>query len=292
VTSNNDELPPKRGKARWLYEQLLGRIESGMWPDGHELPSEDDMEFQPMSAWLDGYRPPFEEEPIGYEDGRPRYMSKRMARDPVILLEAIGRVIKRQGKGSFVSMPGMEPHRLAVDLRKPSSTQLRRVAEPNEAEPRRAVELIPAPGSTVDPRWHEGEGEYIVPAWDSERLGMDAGTRLRAYTLILLIGGEPILASTSLVPSDLLTGAVKWQEKSEGELALTGVSVTFSCPTLHGRFPTLNESKALKPKALKTLEGIPAFAIYRQCRVTPLGVSAVPRRACVLVVARTDRVHF
>jgi hypothetical protein len=264
-----------------------------VWADGRELPSEDDREFKPMSAWLDGYRPPFEEKPIGYENGRARYLSKRMSRDPVILLAAIGRVITRHGEGSWVYMPGMEPHRLAVDLRRPSSTKLRRVAEPDE--PHRAVELIPAPGSTVDPRYHESKDEYTVPAWDSERLGIDAGTRLRAYTLTLLIDGEPILASTSLVPSDLLTGAVKWQRSLEGELALAGVSATFSYPTLHGRIPTLNYSnaltKALKPKALKPVDGIPAFAIYRQCEVT-FGISPTPVRACVLVIARTDRVHL
>jgi hypothetical protein len=288
VTSNDDELPPNRGKTRWLQEQLLRRIESGVWADGRELPSEDVREYQPMSTWLDGYRPPFEEKPIAYDkDGRPRYLSKRMSRDPVILLAAIGRVITRHGEGSWVYMPSMEPHRLAVDLRRPSSTKLEWVAEPG---PHPAVELIPAPGSKVDTRWHEGKDEYTLPAWDSERLGIDAGTKLRAYTLTLLIDGEPILASTSLVPSDLLGGAVKWKQTSEGELALDGVSATFSYPTLHGRIPTLDESKTLKP--LKPLDGIPAFAVYRQCRVTPVGVSATPRKACVLVVARTDRVHL
>jgi hypothetical protein len=233
VTSNDDELPPERGKASWLYEQLLWRIESGVWPHGRELPSEEDMEFKPMSAWLDGYQPPFEEKPIEDKRGRKRYLSKRMARDPIILLAAIGRVIKRHGVKSSVYMPGMEPHRLAVDLWKPS-TMLIRVAEPYKAEPNAephpAIELLPAPGSKVKPRWHEGKDEYTVPAWDSERLGMDAGTRLCAYTLTLLVDGEPILASTSLVPSDLLAGAVKWQQNPEnpvGVLELAGVSASF-----------------------------------------------------------------
>lgn len=281
--TGSDELPPERGKARWLHETLLRQIEHGLWPDGYLLPSEDDLEFQPSRVWLDGL-PPSEEEP---KDKKKSLMSKTTIRIALQELADIGRVIKHHGKGSIAYMPSMEPHWLAVDLPKPSSIKLTMVAEPSYAEPHPAVEFIPAAGSEVATRWHEGEDEYTVPGWDSQRLGIDTGTILRTYTLTLLIGDESILTSTSLVPSDLLGGAVTWQQKPIGELALTGVSAAFSSPTLHSRVPTLDESSALEP-----VPGIPAFVVYRQCRVTPVGVPAIPKRACVLVVARADRVHL
>jgi hypothetical protein len=254
-------------------------IELGLWTDGHELPSEDVLISEPISTWLDGY-PPLSEEEL-----KKKTMTRRTARDPVILLDAIGRVIKHHGKPSRAYMPSMEPHRLAIDRRKPSPMELALVAEPSDAELHPAVELIPAPGSEVSTRWHEGE--YKVPGWDSERLGIDTGTNLRTYTLTLLIGDEPILTSTSLVPSDLLGGAVTWQQKPAGELALAGLSAAFDQPTIHSRVPTLEEEEALN-----AIRGIPALAVYRQCRVTPADAPAPPRPACVLVVARADRVHL
>jgi DNA-binding GntR family transcriptional regulator len=296
VTSSNDEHPPTRGMAKWIYEQMCRLIEQGVWQDGHPLPSEDELENKPISTWLDGYLPPSEEEPEAGEDEpgsieksgpEKKPMSRRTARDAVILLAAIGRVIKHPGKRSEVYMPSMEPHWLAVGLRRPWHMKLDAVAEPHDAEPHPAVQLIPAAGSVVSTRWHEGKDEYTVPEWDCERLGIDTGTKLRMYTLTLLIDDEPILTSTSLVPSDLLDGAVTWQQKTEGELALTGVSTTFSYPTLHSRVPTLDESEPLEP-----VPGIPVIVAYRQCRITPVGIAATPRRACVVVVARADRVHL
>jgi DNA-binding GntR family transcriptional regulator len=255
VTS--DDMPPRRDKARWVYTKLLRSIELGDWPDGYSLPSE--VELQKLGG-----------------------LSRITVRDPFNQLVAIGRVIKRHGRLSRAYMPSKEPHRLVADFQAPSPTPLSGVVE---TEPHPAVELIPASGSTIEMRWREGE--YQVPGWDSERLGIDTGTKLRTYRQTLLIGGEPILISTSLVPSDLLGGAVTWHEKPIGELALAGASVTFNNATLHSRVPTLDESEALDP-----VPGIPAFALYRQFQVTSVGAPAPPRAGCVLVVARADRVHL
>jgi DNA-binding GntR family transcriptional regulator len=252
---------PPRGRARWLYTKLLRLIELGKWPDGYPLPSE--MELNNL-----------------YD------LSRTTTRDPYTRLEAIGRVIKRHGMRSVAYMPSKEPHRLVVDFREPSPMPspmpLSKVAEP---EPHPAIELIPTSESEIEKRWHEDE--FIVPAWDSMRLGIDTGTKLRTYRLTLLIGGEPILISTSLVPNDLLGGAVTWQEKPIGELALAGASATYNKATLHSRVPTLDESEALDP-----VPGIPAFAIYRQCRVTPADAPVPSSPGCVLVVTRADRVHL
>lgn len=314
VTSN-DELPPKRGKARWLYETLLRQIEHGAWPHGYRLPSEDDLEFKHPREWLYGLPPseaPSEKKP----NEEPRsYFSRTTIRNALTALAEIGRVITYPGKYSIAYMPGMEPHRLVVDLPRRSSTELAMVAEP-----RPAIEFIPATGSAVSVQWHEGEGEYEVPEWDSQRLGIDTGTKLRTYTLTLLIGGVLTLISASFVPSDLLSGTVTWEQKPVGELALTGISAAFSRPTMHGRVPTLDEAKPLKspkppkprprrrtrpgvpvldesnplklPESLEPLRGIPVFAVYRQCLVTPLAVRAIQRRACVVVTVRTDLVHL
>lgn len=284
--TGNEEVPPKKGIARWLYERLLSQIEHGVWPYGHQLPSEEDLEFYPIGVWLHG-QPPSEEELKNRKEKTNSLISRTTIRIALTGLADIGRVINHHGKGRSAYMPSMEPHWLAVDLPKPASMKLAAVAEPLEAEPHPAVEFIPADGSEATMRWHESKDEYTVPAWDSERLGIDTGTKLRMYTLTLLIDGEPILTSISLVPSDLLGGAVTWQQQPVGELALAGVSATYSYPTLHSRVPTLEESESLEP-----VPGIPAFVVYRQCQVVPIGVPAIPRRACVVVIARADRVHL
>jgi GntR family transcriptional regulator len=259
VTS--DEAPQARGeKARWLYRKLRRAIELGEYPHDHLLPSE--AELTERYGW-----------------------SQPTVRAPLIQLEAIGRVIKQQGAESAAYMPSKEPHRLDVDLREPSPMPLARVAESEDAAANPAIRFIPAPESQVEKRWDEGE--FIVPTWDSKRLGIDTGTKLRTYRLILSIGGEPVLTSTSLVPSDLLGGAVTWREKPVGELALTGALAAFSKATIHCRVPTLDESEALD-----SVHGTPAFAIYRKCQVTPVGAPVPPSPGCVLVVARADRVHL
>lgn len=301
MTSSEDEQLPGEDKAEWVYEKLRRRIERGVWPDGYVLPSERDLRFKPPSVWLNGHLPPSEEEPkTSEEEPRPsgekprEYMSQPTARAPVIRLEAIGRVIKHRGAKSVAYMPSKERHWLVVDLPKPWSMKLAKVAEPHGAEPHPAIALIPADGSKIDTRWHEGE--YQVPEWDSERLGIDTGTKLRTYRMTLLIDGEPILTSTSFVPSDLLTGPVTWQRKPPdgelaldvGELALAGASLTFDNISTYSRNPTLDESEPLEP-----VPGIPVYVTYRQCQVTPVRrVPATSGRACVVVVARTDRVRL
>jgi len=160
-------------------------------------------------------------------------------------------------------MPSLKPHWLVVDLPKPWFTELAAVAEPNGAETHPAVALISADGSEISPEWDEGE--YIVPEWESELLGIDTGTKLRTCTMILLIDDKPILISTSFVPSDLLGGPVTWQQKPPveepaldvGKLALAGASVTFDNLSMDSRTPTLDESKLLKP-----VSGIPVFTVY------------------------------
>src|SRR5262249_7656521 len=105
------------------------------------------------------------------------------------------------------------------------------------------------------------------------RLGIDTGTKVRTNTLTLVIDDEPILTSTSFVPSDLLGGPVTWQQKPPvgkpalaiGELELAGASLVFDHPSMHSRIPTLGESEPLKP-----VPGIPVYAAYRRCQVTPI----------------------
>jgi hypothetical protein len=280
VTSSYDGPFPEPGERQptWVYRTQRRLIELGLWAHDHELPSEKCLMNEPISAWLDGYP-----DPSGTELGEKKTMERRTARDPVIQLAEIGRVIKHQGKNSVVYMPSIEPHRLAVDLRKPSPMRLAMVAEPSDAPP--AVEFIPAPGPKPRTRWHEGK--YIVPEWDSERLGIDTGTNLHTYTLTVLIGDEPILISITLAPSDLPGGAVTWRKMPVGELALAGLSATFDAPSIHSRIPTLEEEEALK-----AIRGVPTLLVYRQCQVTPASAPVPSRPACVLVVARADRVRL
>jgi DNA-binding GntR family transcriptional regulator len=235
----------KTGAARWLYTNLLTLIEHGAWPDGHSLPSE-----QTLGALYN--------------------LSRTTVRDPIIRMEAIGRVIKHRGKQLVAYMPSKEPHRLVVDLGKPSRIPPSTAGEP---EPESAVELITTQGSQIEKRWHVGE--YTVPEWDSQRLGIDTGTKLATCRLTLLIDGEPTLIATSLVPNDLPDGAMTWHEAPIGALALPGLSATYSKPTLHGRVPTLDESEALD-----TISGTPVIAIYRQCQVTTTDTPTPPRSAC------------
>jgi len=303
VTSSDDEQLPDRDKARWVYEKLRRRIELGVWPHGYPLPSEKDLRFKPPSVWLNGHLPPSEAGPKASEeapqeepqpsDEKPEYMSQTTARAAVIKLEAIGRAFKHHGKLTEAYMPSMAPHWLVVDLPKPWPMKLAAVAEP-ETHP--AIALIPAKGSKINTRWRQGENEYEGPEWDSKRLGIDTGTKLRTNTMTLVIDDEPVLTSISFVPSDLLSGPVTWQQKPPvgkpaldvGELALAGVSLAFDSPSMHARIPTFDESEPLEP-----VPGIPVYAAYRQCRVTPVRrVPATSGRACVVVVARADLVRL
>lgn len=257
----SDEAPQVWGEqTRWLYKELRRRIEVGAYPHGQLLPSE--AELKRLYNW-----------------------SQPTVRAPLTRLEAIGRVIKQQGTKSVAYMPSKEPHRLVVDLREPSPMPLARVAESEDPAANPAIMFIPASGAPVKKQWDEGE--FIVPGWDSKRLGIGTGTKLSTYRLTMSIGSEPVLTSTSLVLPELLSGPVTWHERAIGELALTGASVVFSKATLHSRVPTLDEVEALK-----AVDGIPAFAIYRQCQVTPVGAPVPPSPGCVLVVARADRVHL
>ena len=302
MTSRDDEQLPRKDRAKWVNEMMRRRIERGVWRDGHPLPSEKDLMFKPPSVWLNSHLPPSEEEPKASEKEPPSgkkpkgYMSQTTARAPVIQLEAIGRAIKHHGKLTVAYMPSMAPHWLVVDLPKPWSMKLAAVAEPHGAETHPAIALVPAKGSKISFKWDEGKTEYEVPEWNSEWLGIDTGTKLRTYTMILLIDKKPILTSTSFVPSDLLSGPVTWRQKEPpvgepvldvGELALDGVSLAFDNLRMDSRIPTLDESELLKP-----VSGIPAYVAYRQCQVTPIRqVHATSGRACVVVVARADRVH-
>ena len=298
--TGHEEVPPRRGIARWLYETLLRQIEHGVWPNGHPLPSEDDLEFYPTRVWLHGL-PPSEEELKKRKEKKKKdsRISKTTIRIALQRLAETGRVITNHGIGTSAYMPSLKPHWLVVDLPKPSFMGLAAVAEPDCAETHPAVALIPADGSEISTRWHEGE--YMVPEWESELLGIDTGTKLHFITLILSIGGKPILISTSFVPSDLLGGPVTWQEKPPigepaldvGKLALAGASVAFDNLSIDSRPPTLDESELLKPVSGIPVPVYPVYAVYRQCQVTPARrVPAISGRACVKVVIRADLVHL
>jgi len=293
--TGHEEVPPRRDLARWLYETLLRQIERGLWPHGHPLPSENDLEFYPIRVWLHGL-PPSEEELKKRQEKKKEdsLISRTTIRIALKGLADTGRVITKPGIGTSVYMPSLKPHWLVVDLPKPWFTKLAAVAEPSDAETHPAVALIPADGSKISIRWLEGE--YIVPEWESGLLGIDTGTKLRTCTMILLIDGKPVLISTWFVPSDLLGGPVTWQQKPPigepaldvGKLALAGASVAFDNLNMDSRPPTLDESELLEP-----VSGISVYTVYRQCQVTPARrVPAISGRACVKVVVRSDLVHL
>jgi|SRR5829696_7183799 len=251
---------PDEAKARQLYERLRRLIEEGEWPHDHSVPSQNEL--------VDEYG-----------------MSVRTVRDAVIWLAEIGRVRKSHGKRTRVYMPAESPHRIVLDQRDPRVSELARVAEGPVAEGP-VVAFLPAAGrGPVTTSWREDT--YSVPEWDERRLGIEAGTKLLRRTLIVAVDGLPVVSSATLVPAEFVRGTVGWRDAPVGEHALTGVTVTFSRATLHGRIPTLDEAAPLE-----VVPGVPVFAIYRRCLVGA-GFDATPTTpACVLVVAPTDRVHL
>ena len=248
--------PPEEDKAKWLFRMWRTKIETGEWRDGDRLPSQADLMTQ-------------------YNQ------KKRPVRDALIELAHIGRVHTSQGRPARVYMPAKEPHRLVVDLSDPSAGGLELVAEGAPACSFIAAREL----GEVDERWTDDR--FTVPEWDALRLGLDAGTRLSRRILLVSVGGEPVLTCASLVPPDLKSAHVTWWDAPIGELALTGCSTVFDRAALHARVPTLEESERLR-----TVSGVPVHAVYRRCQVTPLVVSAPPKAACVLIVARADRVHL
>jgi hypothetical protein len=181
-----------------------------------------------------------------------------------------------------VTMPASPPpHRIVVDQRELSRGELVRVAD----EPAISFVQGPGPGKRTE-RWSPDGFIFTVPEWDSRLLGMEAGTKLVRNTRTVCVGDEPVLTSAALVLPELLGGAVRWREEPIGELALAGVSVTFSRAEVYIRIPTLLESEPLG------IEGcVPVCVIYRRCQVTP-NAGGPPVPACVLVIARGDRVHL
>lgn len=254
------ESKEKGAKVRWLHERLRTLIESERWPDGYLIPSQATLAEQ-----------------YG--------MSVRTARDAVTLLVEDGLALRSQGKRTRVYQPE-PPHQIVIQQRLDPNGRL--------AEPSRQVVSFLQGLDTGPIRRHWDVDTVRMTGRDGRRLGLEAGATVLRRSLIVSIGGEPVLASNSFLPAAVtpvtgitaVTGdAGAWREAEIGDLALRGLPVTPGAVTVHSRSPTLAEAKALA-----IARGIPVFVFSRPYRVSLDADQTRSRPAGVLVVARSDRV--
>jgi DNA-binding transcriptional regulator YhcF (GntR family) len=253
-----EALGTSRGRrASWLYGCIRTMIETGELRHSEELPS------QALIAGQYG-------------------MSSTTSREAYGRLAMLGRVWTSQGELRRVHMP-VEPQYRLVISQPEAAGDLRRAAKTPMAS---AVQLVSAAGAgPVTTRWMDGS--HTVPEWEAEALGFDPGAELLTRVGVVSVGDERVLASISLVLPGILGPGVRCSEAEIGELALTGVSVTFDPANVRSRIPTLVEEEMLGMGALTPYSSV--LAIYRPCRVKVEGdLRKWP--GCVLVIARGDRV--
>ena len=241
------------GKFGWLYQQLRREIESGYLRHGQALPSQAEL----VRRFL---------------------ISIGTVRDVVGRLAEIGRVIKSQGRRTTVYMP--EPrHRIVVERRLATIATAPLVAEPDSP----FLSVMPA----GDAGYQWIEDTFTVPVWEAEKLGFEAGIAVRRRVLIVSIGDDAVLTSSSFLPMGVAGQAGGWRSTLVGDLAVTGLAAIYAATHVHVRIPTLAEAGLLGIVA-----GIPVFAFYRRCTVFHACDPAVALPACVLVVARGDHVFL
>lgn len=240
-------------KVRWLYERLRTQIESEHWPDGHLIPS------QALLAERYG-------------------ISVRTARDAVTLLVEDGLALRSQGKRTRVYQPE-PPHQIIIRQRLESNG---RAAEPG----RQVVSFLQ--GMETGPiRRHWDVDTVRTTGRDARRLGLETGAIVLRRALIVSVGGVPVLASNSYLPTGVTGEAGGWREAEIGDLALWGLPAKSGNVMVHSRSPTLAESKALA-----IARGIPVFVFSRPYRVFTDSDQTRFAPAGVLVVARSDRVYW
>jgi GntR family transcriptional regulator len=240
-------------KVRWLYERLRMLIESERWPDGHVIPSQ--------AALAEQYG-----------------ISVRTARDAVTLLVEDGLALRSQGRRTRVYQP--EPtHQILVHQRLDSNGRI--------TEPSRKVLSFLQGLATGPVRRHWDVDTVRMIGRDARRLGLEPGAAVLRRALIVSIGGAPVLASNSFLPTGATGDGGGWREAEIGDLALRGLPATPGDIAVHSRAPTLAEAKALA-----IARGIPVFVFSRPYQVLPDADAPQSRPAGVLVVARGDRVYW
>jgi DNA-binding GntR family transcriptional regulator len=268
---------------RWVAQTLRGQIVSGELSPGDKLPSQNALE------------------------GRFN-VSTVTVRNAVEELEDEGLIAKRQG--AHTQVHNREPtHRLVIDLLgsalagNPAAehTGNSNAAEPHEGRasnlagepaPRlRAVAGPPVSFAPIDRRYSRLRRESAarqVPAakYVASLLGLHEGDAVVERTSTLFYDEEPMLTSTSYLPSTLAMD-MRVPNVEVGQLALEGYPVTSAALRLRTRMPDPREFERLA-----MVKGTPVQVLTHCVDVeNDHGGGPARVRAAVEVVSRGDRVY-